>query len=81
MLAVLEIDDNRPSITSIARSVGASPSSVGTVLSRLRTFLSSLDPEFKSRAFAALTNPRLDVRQSTSRPTERPADVLPFPHR
>ncbi len=81
MLAVLEIDDNRPSIASIARSVGASPSSVGTVLSRLRTFLSSLDPEFRSRAFAAQTNPRLDVRQSTPRPTERPADVLPFPDR
>ncbi|MCG6950166.1 MAG: hypothetical protein LJE93_14735 [Acidobacteria bacterium] len=79
ILAILELDECRPSIAMIARSVGSSPSSVGTALSRLRAFLSSLDPEFRMRAFAANKNPRLDGLPSTPRFKERPADVVPFP--
>ena len=81
ILAILEIDGNRPSIASIARSVRSNPSSVRTVLSRIRSFLSSLDPEMKMRAFAAHSNPRLDGAESSQRSNERPADVVPFPAR
>jgi tetratricopeptide (TPR) repeat protein len=81
VLAILEIDGDRPSIASIARSVRSKPSSVRTVLSRLRAFLSSLDPEMRMRAFAAHSNPRLDGIPSTQRSTERSADVVPFPNR
>ncbi|MEJ2583274.1 MAG: tetratricopeptide repeat protein, partial [Acidobacteriota bacterium] len=79
ILAVLELDECRPSIAKIARSVGSSPSTVRTALSRLRAFLSSLDPEIRMRAFAANKNPRLDGLPSTPRFKERPADVVPFP--
>ena len=81
VLAILEIDGDRPSIASIARSVRSKPSSVRTVLSRLRDFLSSLDPEMQLRAFAAHSNPRLDGAGSTQRSNERSADVVPFPIR
>ena len=81
VLAILEIDDDRPSIVSIARSIRSNPSSVRSVLSRLRTFLISLEPEIRMRAFAALSNPRLDGAPSTPRFNERPADVVPFPDR
>ena len=81
VLAILEIDGERPSIASTARSVRSKPSSVRSVLSRLRDFLSSLDPEMRQRAFAAHSNPRLEGVGSTQRSTERPADVVPFPNR
>lgn len=81
ILAILEIDGDRPSIASIARSVRSKPSSVRTVLSRLRDFLSSLDPEMRLRAFAAHSNPRLEGARSTQRSNERLADVVPFPIR
>ena len=79
VLAILEIDGDRPSIASYARSVRSKPSSVRTVLSRLRDFLSSLDPEMRMRAFAAHSNPRLDGAGSSQRSDERSADVVPFP--
>jgi tetratricopeptide (TPR) repeat protein len=81
VLAILEIDGDRPSIASIARSVRCKPSSVRTVLARLRAYLSSLEPEIRARAFAAHNNPRLDGTTSTRRRNERPADVVPFPSR
>ena len=81
VLAILEIDGNRPSIASIARSIRSNPSSVRSVLSRLRDFLSSLDPEMRLRAFAAHSNPRLDGVGSTQRSNEKSADVVPFPIR
>ena len=81
VLAILEIDGGQPSIASIARSVRSKPSSVRTVLSRLRDFLSSLDPEMRQRAFAAYSNPRLDGAPSTQHSNERSADVVPFPNR
>jgi tetratricopeptide (TPR) repeat protein len=81
VLAILEIDGNRPPIASIARSVQSKPSSVRSVLSRIRGFLSSLDPEMRLRAFAAHSNPRLDGAGSTHRLNERSANVVPFPNR
>jgi hypothetical protein len=81
VLAILEIDGDRPSIASMARSVRSQPSTVRTVLSRLRAYLSSLEPEIRARAFAAHNNPRLDGPGSTRRSKERPADVVPFPNR
>jgi tetratricopeptide (TPR) repeat protein len=81
VLAILEIDGDRPSIASIARSVRSNPSSVRSVLSRIRGFLSSLDPEMRLRAFAAHSNPRLDGVGSTQRLNERSANVVPFPSR
>ena len=81
VLAILEIDGDRPSIASIARSVRSKPSSVRSVLSRIRGFLSSLDPEMRLRAFAAHSNPRLEGAGSTQRLNERSANVVPFPNR
>ena len=81
VLAILEIDGDRRPIASVARSVRSNPSSVSIVLSRLRSFLSSLDTEIRMRAFAAHRNPRLDGVPSTPQFNERPADVVPFPSR
>jgi tetratricopeptide (TPR) repeat protein len=81
VLAILEIDGDPRTIVTIARSVRSNPSSVRTVLSRLRNFLSSLDAEIRMRAFAAHRNPRLDGVPSTPQFNERPADVVPFPNR
>jgi len=79
ILATLEIDGDRSSIVGMARSVGTNPSSTRAVLKRFRTFLASLDLEFKARAFAAHTNPRLDGTPTPARRDHRPANVLPFP--
>jgi tetratricopeptide (TPR) repeat protein len=81
VLAILEIEGDPRTIVSIARSVRSNSSSVRTVLSRLRDFLSSLDAEIRMRAFAAHRNPRLDGVPSTPQFNERPADVVPFPNR
>lgn len=79
ILATLEIDGDPSSIVGMARSVGTNPSSTRTVLKRFRTFLASLDLEFKTRAFAAHTNPRLDGAPTPTSRGRRPANVLPFP--
>lgn len=81
VLAILELDGDPRTIVSIARSIRSKPSSVRTVLSRVRDFLSSLDEEIRMRAFAAHRNPRLDGVPSTPQFNERPADVVPFPNR
>lgn len=81
VLAILEIDGNAPSIASVARSVRSKPSTVRSALSRLRQFLSSLDTEIRMRAFAALTNSRLDRSPSRTQFNERSANVVPFPDR
>jgi tetratricopeptide (TPR) repeat protein len=80
VLATLEIDGDRPSIVGMVRSVGTNPSSTRRVLKRFRTFLASLDHEFKTRAFAAHTNPRLDGAPTAARRGDRTATVLPFPN-
>ncbi len=79
VLATLEIDGAGPSIAATARSFGASPSSVRSILSRIRSFLESLDPEFRARAFAAHSNPRLDGKAIPSHGIVRSANVVPFP--
>lgn len=79
IVAVLEIDGDEPSIAAIARSVGCKPPSVGSVLTRLRAFLASLDREFAARAFAAATNPRLEGAPPQRRRGIAPANVVPFP--
>ena len=79
ILAILEMDGNEVFISAIARSVGCKPSSVGSVFSRLRAFLASLDREFAARAFAAETNPRLTGTPSPRRRGIPSADVVPFP--
>jgi tetratricopeptide (TPR) repeat protein len=81
ILAILEIDGDRPPIVDIARSIRSNPSSVRSVLKRLREFVDSLDSEIRMRAFAALANPRLDGAPSKPHINERPADVVPFPSR
>jgi tetratricopeptide (TPR) repeat protein len=80
ILATLEIDGQQPSIVGMARSVGTNVSSTRRVLKRFRTFVASLDHEFKTRAFAAHTNPRLDGPSSSVHRDHRPANVLPFPN-
>jgi tetratricopeptide (TPR) repeat protein len=79
ILATVEIDGDKYSIVGMARSVGTNPSSTRRVLQRLRTFLTSLDLEFKTRAFAAHTNPRLDGAPTPARRDARRANILPFP--
>ncbi len=77
---ILELDGDRPSITTMARSVACGPSGVRSAVRQVRNFLESLDPEFARRAFAANANPRLD-----GLPRPRPsdggsADILRFPN-
>jgi len=78
-LAALEADGDRPSIAAMAHSVGTNPSSTRAVVKRFRTFLASLDLEFRTRAFAAHTNPHLDGPPNPLRRDDRPANVLSFP--
>jgi tetratricopeptide (TPR) repeat protein len=80
VFSILELDGDRPSIAAIARSVDCSPSSVRTVVGRLRLFVGSLDPEFAQRAFAANANPRLDGSPRMPTRGVRPADILRFPN-
>ncbi len=81
VFAVLEIDGESPSIAAAARSMRCSPSSVRSILKRLRSYLSSLDSEFRTRAFAGTTNPRL--QEELVAPHRRPqvTNVVPFPTR
>jgi tetratricopeptide (TPR) repeat protein len=79
--AVLEIDGECPSIAATARSMGSSPSSVRTILALLRSYLSSLDPEFRKRAFAGTTNPRLQEELASPRRRPHSTNVVPFPTR
>jgi tetratricopeptide (TPR) repeat protein len=79
LLAVLELDRTSPPIAAFARSFACRPSSVRSVLARLRAFVSSLDPEFAARAFAARTNPRLEGSPAPIYPRVRSAEIVPFP--
>lgn len=79
ILAILEMDETDVLISTIARSVGCKPSSVGSVFSRLRAFIASLDREFATRAFAAATNPRLEGTPPPRRRGITPENVVPFP--
>lgn len=79
VLAVLELDASNPPIAAFARSFACRPSSVRSVLARLRAFVSSLDREFAVRAFAARTNPRLEGSPAPIYPRVRSAEIVPFP--
>jgi tetratricopeptide (TPR) repeat protein len=79
VLAVLELDASNPPIAAFARSFACRPSSVRSVLARLRAFVSSLDREFAARAFAARTNPRLEGAPAPIYPRVRSAEIVPFP--
>lgn len=79
VLAVLELDSTSPPVAAFARSFNCSPSSIRSVVARLREFLSSLDHEFALRAFAARGNPRLEGAPAPAHRRIRPADIVPFP--
>ncbi len=81
LLAVLELDGSSPGIAAMARRARASESTTRSALARFRGFVGGLEPGFAQRAFAALSNPRLDTAQ---RPPPSPAaagTVIPFPSR
>lgn len=75
---VLELDGERQPVARIARSFACAPSSVRRVVRRTRSFLGSLDPAMRDRAFAAHTNPRLEGPEGPGASVA--ADVVPFPH-
>lgn len=79
VFSILELDGDQPSATALARSLACSPSSVRTVIRRVRSFLGSLDPEIARRAFAARANPRLEGPARSANTSLRPADILEFP--
>lgn len=74
--SILDLDHERPSITTLSRSIAGNPSSVRKVILQVRSFLESLDPEIARRAFAAHSNPRLE---NPSRTERTGADIVQFP--
>jgi len=81
ILAVMELDGERPSLTAMARSLRLSPTSTRRALVRVRAFLATLEPEFARLSFAARANPRLDQPSRTPPARERTGLVVPFPGR
>lgn len=77
MAAVLELDDEPVPSSALARACRVRADTVRSALTRVRSFLGGLDPEFAARAFAATTNPRLE-EPATDRSAGR---VVPFPAR
>lgn len=77
--SVLELDGDDATVAALAASVACSSSSARNVSCRIRAFLETLDPEFARRAFAAKTNPRLEVSPRAENACLRPAEILPFP--
>jgi hypothetical protein len=60
VLAVMELDGRRTSAAASARAMAVHPSTVRSILRRLRSFLDDQDIELARRAFGAFSNPRLD---------------------
>jgi tetratricopeptide (TPR) repeat protein len=79
VLAALELDGETPNAACYARSFGARPVSVRSALRRLRSYVKSLNPEFRQRAFAAHANPRLVEGEQPRPKRSRQANVIPFP--
>lgn len=79
ILAVLELDGEAPPAATFARSFACRPSSVRSVIARLRRFTDSLDREFAMRGFAARNNPRLEGMPHLKQPPFRSAEVVRFP--
>jgi tetratricopeptide (TPR) repeat protein len=79
VLAIMELDGERPSVAAMARSLRLSPTTTRRALGRLRSFLTALEPQFARRSFAAHTNPRLD-EPAPPAPEAKPTGlVVPFP--
>ncbi len=78
LIAILELDGEKPQISAMARPTRAPVSTTRSALTRFRRFLAKLDTSMARRAFAAATNPQLDA------PKKRPSrnqggTVVPFP--
>ena len=80
LLAILELDDARPSVAATARRAQTPLSTTRAALTRFRDFLGRLDPNLAHRAFAATTNSQLDNEPTQSASSE-PGTVVPFPSR
>ena len=78
LVAIAELDGERPSAAAMARAVGAQPATVRSVLRRLRAFLAHLEPSFAQRSFAARANPRLDEPAASKLP-DQPDNLIAFP--
>lgn len=66
LLAILELDGSRPTISAFARTTRAPVSTTRSALRRFREFISGLDHNLARRAFAAETNPQLDDASARS---------------
>jgi tetratricopeptide (TPR) repeat protein len=77
LLAVYELDGERPSAAALARAVDVNPGTVRSALRRLRAFVHDLEPEFARRSYAARCNPRLT--QVPSPRKHRPGTIINFP--
>ncbi len=77
VIAILELEGHRPSATSVARAARTNPSTVRSVLRRIRRYLENLDAGFARRAFGAQSNPRLDEDGPST--SKAPGTVLRFP--
>jgi tetratricopeptide (TPR) repeat protein len=78
LVAILELDRQRPSVAAMARPSRLSEATVRSALRRFRLFLSGLDSNMAHRAFAATTNPRLDEATTASFENQG-GSVVPFP--
>ena len=78
LIAILELDGEKPPISAMARPTRAPVATTRSALTRFRRFLSDLDTSMARRAFAASTNPQLEV--SKKRPSSNQGGtVVPFP--
>jgi len=80
LVAILELDGAKPSITAMARPTRAPVSTTRSALTRFRRFLGDLDTNLARRAFAATTNPQLDGAPPDT-PENNGGTVVPFPSR
>ncbi len=75
--AVLELDGHPLTVAAVARATASNPSTVRSVIGRIRKYLGRLDPGFARRAFGAVSNPRLD--DDNRRGSTGPGSVVSFP--
>jgi tetratricopeptide (TPR) repeat protein len=76
--AALQLDGRWSSVAAMARAMASNPNTVRSVVRRLRAFVKEQDPELARRAFASLSNPRLD--EPLPAPSSG-AEVVRFPGR
>lgn len=78
LIAILELDGDKPNISAMARPTRAPIATTRSALTRFRRFLAELDTSMAKRAFATTTNPQLDAPKK--RPTRNQGGtVVPFP--